>query len=102
MTRYGLSVFALIYVLAVATPGPGVAAVIARSLGHGLRGAPAFIAGFFEIIMVIMIFPPLVMGGYAFGASRARRLLSSPRSVRWVQRGTGVAMASAAVAVATR
>src|SRR5262249_51151259 len=46
MTWYGLSVFALVYVVAVATPGPGVAAVIARSLGRGLHGAPAFIAGF--------------------------------------------------------
>jgi len=46
MTGYGLSIFGLVYMLAVATPGPGVAAVIARSLGHGLRGAPAFIAGF--------------------------------------------------------
>src|SRR5580693_5440672 len=46
MTVYGLAVFALVYLLAVATPGPGVAAIIARSLGHGLRGAPAFIGGF--------------------------------------------------------
>ena len=44
----------------------------------------------------------LVLGGYAFGASRARRFFSTPKTVRWVQRGTGVAMASAAVAVATR
>jgi threonine/homoserine/homoserine lactone efflux protein len=204
MTWYGLSVFALVYALAVATPGPGVAAVIARSLGHGLRGAPAFIAGFVvgdliwftcaatglamlaqsayavflvvkyagvayllylayrlwtapakpmeksadvrrdrplqlflgslaltlgnpktmifflavlptvvelkrlsvvgfcEIVAVIVVLLPLVLGGYAFGASRARRLFSKPKSVRWVQRGTGVAMASAAVAVATR
>ena len=34
------------YLLAVATPGPAVAAVLARSLTHGMRGAPAFIAGF--------------------------------------------------------
>src|SRR3979411_92437 len=46
MTWYGLSVFCLAYALAVAVPGPGVAAIIARSLGHGLRGAPAFIGGF--------------------------------------------------------
>src|SRR5215468_8662561 len=46
MTWYGLSVFVFAYGLAVAVPGPGVAAVIARSLGHGLRGAPAFIGGF--------------------------------------------------------
>ena len=34
------------YALAVAAPGPGVAAVIARGLAHGLKGTPAFIAGF--------------------------------------------------------
>lgn len=204
MTWYGLSVFSLAYVLAVAIPGPGVAAIIARSLGHGLRGAPAFIGGFLvgdliwftcaatglamlaqsaytvflvvkyagviyllylayrlwtspakamdasadvtqerplrlflgslaltlgnpktmifflavlptvvelkhlsvggflAIVAVIMIILPLVLGGYAFGASRAGRFFSTPKTVRWVQRGTGVAMASAAVAVATR
>lgn len=46
MSAYGLLVFTAIYALAVATPGPGVAAVIARALGRGARGAPAFIAGF--------------------------------------------------------
>jgi threonine/homoserine/homoserine lactone efflux protein len=46
MTIYGLLTFCAVYALAVATPGPGVAAIIARSLAHGLRGAPAFIAGF--------------------------------------------------------
>ena len=46
MTLYGLLSFCAVYLLVVATPGPGVAAVIARSLGHGMRGAPAFIAGF--------------------------------------------------------
>jgi threonine/homoserine/homoserine lactone efflux protein len=214
MSWYGLSVFVVVYALAVAVPGPGVAAVIARSLGHGLRGAPAFIAGFMvgdliwftcattglamlaqgaytvflivkyagvlyllylayrlwtappksleasgeergglgkppaargerslqlflgslaltmgnpkamifflavlptvvelkslsaigflEIVLVILVVIPTVLGGYAFGASRARHLFSKPETVRWVQRGTGVAMASAAVAVATR
>jgi threonine/homoserine/homoserine lactone efflux protein len=46
MTIYGLALFSLVYALAVATPGPGVAAVVARSLVRGTRGAPAFIAGF--------------------------------------------------------
>jgi threonine/homoserine/homoserine lactone efflux protein len=46
MTIYGLLTFCAVYALAVATPGPGIAAIIARSLAHGLRGAPAFIAGF--------------------------------------------------------
>ena len=46
MSFYGLLTFCAVYALAVATPGPGVAAIIARSLAHGLKGAPAFIAGF--------------------------------------------------------
>jgi threonine/homoserine/homoserine lactone efflux protein len=49
-----------------------------------------------------MVILPLVLGTYAFGASRARRFFSTTKTVKWVQRGTGVAMASAAVAVATR
>lgn len=46
MTLSGLAVFSFVYALAVASPGPGVAAVVARSLARGHRGAPAFIAGF--------------------------------------------------------
>jgi threonine/homoserine/homoserine lactone efflux protein len=46
MTLYGVAVFSLVYCLAVASPGPGVAAVVARSLSRGTQGAPAFIAGF--------------------------------------------------------
>jgi threonine/homoserine/homoserine lactone efflux protein len=191
--------------LAVASPGPGVAAIVARVLGRGTRGAPAFIAGFlvgdliwftlaatglamlaqaayavfvvvkfagaayllylayklwtappalmgdeavaarrerpiqlfmgsfaltmgnpktmvfflavlptvvelkrltvggfFEIALVICCVLPAVLGSYAFFAGRARKHLTRPQSVRWVQRGTGVVMAGAAVAVATR
>lgn len=46
MSLYGLSVFCVVYALAVASPGPGVASLLARTLGRGLAGAPAFIAGF--------------------------------------------------------
>ena len=46
MSFYGLLIFASVYLLAVATPGPGVAAIIARSLARGTQGAVAFIAGF--------------------------------------------------------
>lgn len=41
-----LLLFAGVYFVAVASPGPGMAAVIARGLGQGLSSAPAFIAGF--------------------------------------------------------
>ncbi len=46
MSAYGFAIFTLVYAAAVATPGPGVAAVIARALGRGTRGAPPFIAGY--------------------------------------------------------
>jgi threonine/homoserine/homoserine lactone efflux protein len=46
MTLYGLAIFGLVYALAVASPGPGVAAIVARSLARGTQGAPAFISGF--------------------------------------------------------
>jgi threonine/homoserine/homoserine lactone efflux protein len=41
-----LVVFAAVYFVAVATPGPGIAALVARVLGHGLKGVGPFIAGF--------------------------------------------------------
>lgn len=205
MSFYGLLIFASIYLLAVATPGPGVAAIIARSLARGTQGAVAFIAGFLigdliwfavaatglaalaqtaqlvfvvikyagalyllylayrlwtappivaaehepvdsgqkplqlflgslaltmanpktaifflallptvvrledltvagflEITATILIVLPLVLGGYVLLAARARRIFKSERAVRRINRGTGAAMACAAVAVATR
>jgi threonine/homoserine/homoserine lactone efflux protein len=46
MTLSSLLIFAAVYFAAVATPGPGVAALIARVLGQGLRGVAPFIAGY--------------------------------------------------------
>ena len=207
MSLYGLLVFAAVYLLAVASPGPGVAAVIARSLARGTRGAPAFIAGFLvgdliwftfaatglaalaqtaetlfivvkyagaayllylayklwtapvatgdsaaeaaldrgqkplqlflgsltltlanpktiiffmallptvvqleqltlvgflEIVLAIVIVLPFTLGAYVVLADRARRMFKSATAVRRINRGTGAAMACAAVAVATR
>jgi threonine/homoserine/homoserine lactone efflux protein len=205
MSLYGLLVFSAIYMLAVASPGPGVAAVIARSLAKGTRGAPAFIAGFLvgdliwfsfaatglaalaqsahtvfvvvkyagaayllylayklwtapavaadeapdlehgqkpfqlflgslaltlanpktmvfflallptvvsleqltllgfvEMVVAISILLPLTLGAYVLLAARARRVFKSATAVRRINRGTGAAMACAAVAVATR
>jgi|ERR1700722_6086661 len=204
MSLYALLVFALIYALAVATPGPGIAAVIARALGRGAHGAVAFIggflagdliwfslaalglavlaqrahtvfvvvrfagaayllylawrlwrappgsfgsrsgvppeknlqvflgslaltlgnpktmvfflavlptvvdlahlsaAGFLAIALVIVLILPAVLGAYTLFAARARARLSQPRTVRWLQRGTGAVLAGAAVTVATR
>jgi threonine/homoserine/homoserine lactone efflux protein len=204
MSLYGLWIFTVVYFLAVALPGPGVAAAVARALARGTQGGVAFIAGFLvgdlvwftfaaaglaalahaayalfvvvkyagalyllylayrlwttppqvtevsgamqsdrpsqlflgslaltlanpkpmifflallptvvkletlsvvgflEIALTICIVLPLVMGSYVLAAARARTFFKSTRAVRNLNRATGVAMASAAVAVATR
>jgi len=204
MSLYGFAAFCAVYLLAVATPGPGVAAVLTRSLTHGMRGAPAFIAGFLIgdliwfagasaglaalaqtaqtvflvvryagaayllylayrlwtapaqplavgdthasekplrlflgslsltlgnpkpmiffvallptvvhlrglhfvdylfIALAITVILPLVLGGYALAASRARRFFRKPSSIRLLNRGAGTAMAGAALAVAAQ
>jgi len=204
VTLTGILTFCAVYALAVATPGPGIAAIIARSLAHGSKGAPAFIAGFLvgdlvwftiaatglaalaktaatlfvaikwagvayllflawklwnapaarvevkdddgrqhgwrafvaslmltlanpkailfflallptvidlasmnalrfvEISAAIAIVLPAVLGTYVFLAARARELFTTPRAVRRLNRSSGVAMAGAAVVIATR
>jgi threonine/homoserine/homoserine lactone efflux protein len=52
MTLTSLLVFAAVYFVGVATPGPGVAALIARVLGRGLAGVAPFIAGYFVADMI--------------------------------------------------
>ena len=74
MTLAGLLVFTTVYAVAVASPGPGVAAVVARVLGHGTGGIAGFIAGFFR----------------------------SARAMRLVNRGAGAILAGAAAAIAAR
>jgi threonine/homoserine/homoserine lactone efflux protein len=46
MTLASLVLFASVYFVAVASPGPGMAAVVARGLAQGMAAAPAFVAGF--------------------------------------------------------
>jgi threonine/homoserine/homoserine lactone efflux protein len=46
MTLASLLAFCAVYIAAVASPGPGVAAVVARVLGFGYTKLWAFIAGF--------------------------------------------------------
>jgi threonine/homoserine/homoserine lactone efflux protein len=46
MSLSSLLLFVGVYTVAVATPGPGVAAIVARVLGQGMRGVVPFIAGF--------------------------------------------------------
>jgi threonine/homoserine/homoserine lactone efflux protein len=203
MTVYGLLTFCAVYALSVASPGPGVAAVIARGLTHGMKGTPAFISGFLagdlvwfgiaatglaalaktaatlfvaikwagvayllylawklwtapaervevkgddrqhgwraflasflltlgnpkailfflallptvvnlatlnllsiiEISVAMCVVQPAVLVVYALLAAKARRLFTTPSAVRKLNRSSGVAMAGAAVVVATR
>ena len=204
MSLSGLGIFCAVYFLAVATPGPGIAAVIARSLAHGTRGAGAFIAGYLvgdllwftvaaaglaalahaaqtvfvaikyvgaayllylgyrawntpiaplttdarggeqpplrlflgslsltlsnpktiafflallptlvrldsltfsgysAIALIICIVLPLTLACYVWLATHARKLFQSTRSIRALNRGAGIAIAGAAVAIATR
>ena len=46
MSISSLLLFAAVYFAAVATPGPGVAALVARVLAYGLVGVAPFIAGY--------------------------------------------------------
>ena len=46
MSLTGLGFFALVYFVFVITPGPGVAAMIARGLGTGMKGALPYALGF--------------------------------------------------------
>ena len=60
------------------------------------------VLGYLELSMVALSVLAIVLGGYCLLAERARRLITSPRSLRVLNRVAGTAMASAAVAVATK
>jgi threonine/homoserine/homoserine lactone efflux protein len=202
MANYSLITFTAVYALAVAAPGPGVAAIVARGLAVGGRGAVAFVAGFtlgdlvwmtltvlglaalaqaagglltvvryagaayllylawrmwtskveslqvepagdagsevaplfaglsltlsnpksmvfylailptlvpiaqlgrvglLQLLAVVLVVNPLILGGYAFAAARAQRLFRDVSSLRWINRITGAALAIVALAVA--
>jgi threonine/homoserine/homoserine lactone efflux protein len=60
------------------------------------------ILGWLELSAVTLGVLALVFGGYVALAARTRRLFTSPRAMRMVNRGTGAVMASAAVAIAAK
>ena len=45
MTAPALTIFALAILVAAASPGPAIAALLARVIGRGTAGVPAFIGG---------------------------------------------------------
>lgn len=60
------------------------------------------VLAFAELAATIAIIISCVLGGYVFLAARMRRLFNSPRALRMVNRGSSVALAGAAAAVASR
>lgn len=68
MTLAGLLIFTTVYFAAVATPGPGVALVISRSLGKGLDRIGWFIAGFLagDFVLFVLAATGLALVAQAF------------------------------------
>ena len=58
--------------------------------------------GFAELVVATLTVLGVVFAGYIALASRARRLFTSPRAIRILNRTTGTIMAGAAAAVAAR
>lgn len=58
--------------------------------------------GYAELVAVTALVLAAVFGGYVALAARARRLFTSPRAIRTVNRTSGVVMAGAAAAIAAR
>lgn len=58
--------------------------------------------GYLELVSVTIAVLALVFGSYVYLAVRARRLFTSPRAMKTLNRASGTAMAGAAVAIATR
>lgn len=63
MTLSGLLIFCAAYFVAAASPGPGIAALMARVLAHGSQGILAFIAGF---VMGDLVWFTIAATGLAF------------------------------------
>ena len=84
MTLTAVALYAAVYFAAVATPGPGVAALVARVLGRGLAGVVPFILGFVvgDLVWLAVAAAGLTVVAHAFAAAffvseAARRGLSA-------------------------
>jgi threonine/homoserine/homoserine lactone efflux protein len=77
MTDLNILAFAAIYAVAVASPGPGIALIISRSMGRGLVGLPWFIAGFVIGDLTLMT---IAVSGLAFIAQTLGPLF---QIIRW-------------------
>jgi threonine/homoserine/homoserine lactone efflux protein len=58
--------------------------------------------GFTELAGIVMVIASSVLSAYAIAAARVRRLFTTPRAMRLLNRSGGVVMAGAAVAIVGR
>lgn len=66
MTATALTIFALAILVAAASPGPAIAALVARVIGRGTAGVPAFIGG---IILGDLVWLAVAVLGLSFIAN---------------------------------
>ena len=88
--------------LAVTMGNPKVMVFYLALLPALVDVAGVTLLGWAELSAVTFGVVILVFAGYVLLAARARRLLTSPRALQIVNRGTGAVMAGAAAAIATR
>jgi threonine/homoserine/homoserine lactone efflux protein len=88
--------------LAVTMGNPKVMVFYLALLPALIDTARVTIVGYAELVAVTLGVLGLVFAGYVVLAARARRLFTSPRALRTVNRCTGAVMAGAAAAIAAR
>jgi threonine/homoserine/homoserine lactone efflux protein len=88
--------------LAVTMGNPKVMVFYLALLPTLLDLARVTVLGYAELVAVTLSVLAVVFAGYIGLAARARKLFTSPRAVRAVNRGTGALMAGAAAAIAAR
>ena len=60
------------------------------------------VLGYVELVAATLLVLSMVFGGYILLAARVRRVFTTARAVRMLNRGTGAVMAGAAAAIAVR
>lgn len=88
--------------LAVTLGNPKVMVFYLALLPNIINLQTVTILGWLELSLVVLSVLAVVFGAYVALAARTRRLFTSARAVRMVNRGTGAIMASAAVAIAAK
>lgn len=88
--------------LAVTMGNPKVMVFYLALLPALIDTARVTVVGYAELVAVTLGVLAIVFTGYVVLASRARRLFTSPRALKAVNRATGAVMAGAAAAIAAR